>query len=167
VQKVEQPAENCRVLLFDDFNTDKGSIEPKLSGRIRLSVNKGGCYMSTIRSGGTATHFRRVYFLPLCLLLRCRSRRWSLLWCGLCQDWRCPQQRPGKALRDRVQEPPSLAASVRTANRQSEGTKEVESPRLGRTKPKPIHERTRRTTQIQLERTYPPRSLSRRAHSHP
>tara|TARA_R110002003_G_scaffold112_26_gene9772 strand:- start:5421 stop:5663 length:243 start_codon:yes stop_codon:yes gene_type:complete len=51
-QKVEQPADTCRILLFDDFNSDKGSIEPKLSGRIRLSVNKGGCYMSTIRSGG-------------------------------------------------------------------------------------------------------------------
>ncbi|EAT85242.1 hypothetical protein SNOG_07776 [Parastagonospora nodorum SN15] len=50
--KIDQPAANCRVLLFDDFNSDKGSIEPGLSGRIRLSVNKGGCYMSTIRSGG-------------------------------------------------------------------------------------------------------------------
>ncbi|KAF2869664.1 hypothetical protein BDV95DRAFT_497356 [Massariosphaeria phaeospora] len=50
--KIEQPADNCRILLFDDFNTDKGSVEPNLSGRIRVSVNKGGCYMSTIRSGG-------------------------------------------------------------------------------------------------------------------
>ncbi|KAF2266885.1 hypothetical protein CC78DRAFT_594689 [Lojkania enalia] len=52
--KIEEPAEGCRIMLFEPFNTDKGSINPKIPGTIVLSVNHGGCYMVTVGSRGVA-----------------------------------------------------------------------------------------------------------------
>lgn len=51
------------MLLFDKFenNNLKGSIVPGLSGRIKLSVNKGGCYKSV--TGSACTSSNLVHFL--------------------------------------------------------------------------------------------------------
>lgn len=51
-QKIEQPAEGCRIMLFDSFSTDKGSVDSRLSGRIGLSVNRGGCFLRNVGTGG-------------------------------------------------------------------------------------------------------------------
>ncbi|KAF1954849.1 hypothetical protein CC80DRAFT_493599 [Byssothecium circinans] len=49
---VQQPAQGCRILLFEPYNTDRGSINSKLAGNVVLSVAHGGCYFSNVGSRG-------------------------------------------------------------------------------------------------------------------
>lgn len=45
---------DAALCFFTAFNTNEGSIDPKIPGRILLSVNHAGCYMVTIGVNGVA-----------------------------------------------------------------------------------------------------------------
>ncbi|PVI07522.1 hypothetical protein DM02DRAFT_666829 [Periconia macrospinosa] len=49
---VEQPAEGCRILLFDPFNSDKGNLNSGVPGNIVLSTAHSGCYTAHVGSRG-------------------------------------------------------------------------------------------------------------------
>ncbi|KAF2636821.1 hypothetical protein P280DRAFT_483421 [Massarina eburnea CBS 473.64] len=49
---IHQPVQGCRVLLFEPYNTDRGSVNQDLSGNVVLSVAHGGCYFSNVGSRG-------------------------------------------------------------------------------------------------------------------
>ncbi|KAF2749218.1 hypothetical protein M011DRAFT_475949 [Sporormia fimetaria CBS 119925] len=51
--KIEQPAEGCNILLFEHFSSESGeSVDPRISGRIKLAVPNAGCFLSRVGSGG-------------------------------------------------------------------------------------------------------------------